>query len=59
MTDAVFVTSSKATESIDVSVESFIVLPSLSSPSSEVSVTLPVFPGVPPATRTLLDILLV
>ena len=59
VTVAVLVTSRSGSGSIAVSVASSVVLPSLSLPSSDVSVTLPVFPGVPPATRTLLDIILV
>ena len=59
VTLAVLVTSIRGKGSIVISVASSVVFPSLSSPSSDVSVTFPELPGVPPATDTLLDILLV
>ena len=54
---AVLVTSIDGVLLIVMSVVSSVVLPSLSSPSSEVSVTLLLCPGLLPVTKTLLLIL--
>ena len=53
VTEAVFVTSISGTGSISTSVESSVVFPSVSSPSSEMSVTLLLCPGEDAVTVTL------
>ena len=53
---AVFVTSIPGVDETSVTVGSFVVLPSVSSPSSEVSVTSFVLPGEEAVTTTLLEI---
>ena len=57
VTVAVFVTSIFGKETIETTVGSFIVFPSVSSPSSEVSLTLFDWPGVLAVTIALLEIL--
>ena len=52
VTDAVFVTSIKGTEEIVTWVGSFVVLPSVSSPSSLTSLTSLVFPGLLAVAKT-------
>ena len=57
LTVAVLVASTDGFGEIDTSVESSVVLPSLSSPSSEVSLTLFVCPGLLAVTIALLTTL--
>ena len=57
VTAAVFVTSSDADAVIEVTVPSFVVLPSPSSPSSLISVTSFVLPGLDAVTKTVLETL--
>ena len=52
----VFVASIPGDDEISTTVGSFVVLPSVSSPSSEVSVTSFVFPGEEAVTSTLFEI---
>ena len=57
VTAAVFVTSSDADAVIEVTVPSSVVLPSPSSPSSLISVTSFVLPGLDAVTKTVLETL--
>ena len=54
LTTAVLVTSIEESELVKTTVGSFVVLPSVSSPSSDTSVTSFVLPGVLAVTDTLL-----